>query len=530
MRGTRADNLSILRGLLLSNACKRVFSLDSRLTDQIETARERALDPARPDIVAAVHARGRMTARERLARLLDADSLIEYGALAGETTAPDDAQPADGLVGGPGLIGGHPVVAASYDATVRSGTQSDRNQRKMARLIYLAVTHRWPFVCFIDGDGARPTDPLPPPPILVAPRGKWGLYDGLAELSGWAPTVAVLSGRALDGHVGIAMLSDFVVATGDSEFGGRTDGEAPDVVPATTYAAEGNVDLIVDDEVAAIDAARRYLGFYLDADGDRSSITADPGAQHIAEVVPDNRRRPYDMRRIVRAFADADSTLELGAAWGRSMLTVLARLGGRTVGIFANQPRSPLAGAIDAAAADKAARFVELCDAYDFPLVSFIDNPGYMVGPQAERDGIARHHARPLAALHARTVPLASVQVRKAYGLGPYAMSGWGSSRVVPDLRLAWPSVESGGMSLEGAAFLVKRKEIQSAETPAEALAIRDAYAEKMRDSASGLRAGRGFMYDDIVAPADTRARIMALFDRLPRRLSTHKKHPIDSR
>jgi acetyl-CoA carboxylase carboxyltransferase component len=232
----------------------------------------------------------------------------------------------------------------------------------------------------------------------------------------------------------------------------------------------------------------------------------------------------------VDAFADDASVLELGRAWGPSMITALARLGGRSVGIFANQPLSANAGAIDSVAADKAARFVELCDAYELPLVSFVDNPGYMVGRDAERGGIARHHARPLSALHHRTVPLYSVQVRKAYGLGPYAMSGYGSSRNVPELRLAWPSVESGGMSLEGAAYLVKRKEIQAAPTPVEARAIRDGYAEQMRDVASGVRAGRTYSFDDVVLPEETRPRIIAMLSRVPRRLPAAKKHPIDPR
>ena len=156
-----------------------------------------------------------------------------------------------------------------------------------------------------------------------------------------------------------------------------------------------------------------------------------------------------------------------------------------------------------------------------------------MVGPQSEREGIARHHARPLTALHHRSVPLYSVQLRKAYGLGPFAMSGWGSARSVPELRLAWPSVESGGMSLEGAAYLVKRKEILTADTPDEARAIRDAYAEQTRDAASGLRAGRSMQFDDVIQPHQTRHRIGAMLERTPRRVPgprDAKRPPIDAR
>lgn len=467
---------------------------------------------------------GQLHARQRLLQLLDSESLIEYGILAGATSAEDDDSPADGLVAGAGSIAGQAVVAASYDCTVANGTQSERNQRKLGRLIYLAIRHRWPLILFIDGDGERPNDHQPAPPIVIAPRGRWDVYDGLAELSGWAPTIAIVSGRALDGNAGIAMLADFVIATKASTFGSST---ATGIIERSVddYAKTGNIDLIVEDEGAAITAAQKYLSYY-HKDTEDGEISPTHG--QIAAIIPDNRRRPYDMRKVVAAFADADSLLELGASWGRSMLTILARLKGRPVGIFANQPKSPLAGAIDSQAADKAARFIELCDTYEYPLISFIDNPGYMVGPQAEREGMARHHARPLAALHHRTVPLCSVQIRKAYGLGPYAMSGWGSGRWVPELRLAWPTVESGGMSLEGAAYLVKRKEILAAESPAEATAIRDEYAEKMRDQTSGLRAGRNFMFDDIIHPLETRDRISSLLERIPRAFGTSKKHPID--
>ncbi len=503
--------------------------MEEKLVKDVLEARRRALDDARPEAVARVHAEGQLTARERLASLLDSESFVEYGVLAGATSDPSDDSPADGLVAGAGRIAGQPVVAASYDQTVRGGTQSDRNQRKLARLIYLANTHRWPFVCFADGDGARPDDPPPGPPIIVSMRGRWDLYDGLAELSGWAPTVAIVSGRAVDGNAGIAMLSDFVVATRGSSFGSwEGAGPAQPILrPVEDYARTGNVDLVVDDEPAAIAAVRSYLSYYLE---ELPSGELSPTHQAIGSIVPDNRRRPYDMREVITAFADAGSVFELRPDWGQAMLTVLARLGGRSVGIFANQTSSPRAGAIDADAADKSARFIELCDAYEFPLISFIDNPGYMVGPQAEAEGIARHHARPLAALHHRTVPLYSVQLRKAYGLGPSAMSGFGTSRLAPDLRLAWPSVESGGMSLEGAAYLVRRREILAAKSPGEALAIRNEYAEGMRDMASGLRAGRTFAFDDIIEPSETRGRIRAMLERVPRSLGPKKKHPIVSR
>ncbi len=501
--------------------------MESQPRTQITVARNRLLDEARPAMVEEAHAAGRLTARERIAELVDPGSFVEYGMLAGETPSVDDDAHADALVAGVGRLDGNPIVVASYDTSVRNGTQTERNMRKLVRIVYLANSHRWPLVCFVDGDGARPGDPAIAPPVVVYTRGTWDVYEGLAELSGWAPTVAVISGQAIDGNVGIAMLCDCVVATAGSTVGaGTTDGSISSR-PVEELAASGDVDFLVDDERAAIATVADYLSYWADGFGEGL-----PSASHagIASIIPEDRRRPYDVREVMTAVADADSVLEIGAGWGPSMITAFATMGGRPIGMFANQPQSPVAGAIDAVAADKAARFVELCDAYELPLVSLVDNPGYMVGPDAEREGIARHHARPLAALHHRTVPLCSVQLRKAYGLGPYAMSGWGSSRVMPELRLAWPSVESGGMSLEGAAFLVKRSEIKAAADPTEARAIRDAYAEEMREPASGVSAGRTLAFDDVILPEETRDRIITMLENIPRVFPADKKHPIDPR
>ena len=469
-----------------------------------------------------------MTARERIAAIVDKDSIVEYGRLAGDTTSIEDSAPADGLITVIGNYRGHPIAVASYDETVLDGTMSDRNVRKLNKLIYLAIEHRWPLICFANGEGSRLGDGHHPPPIMAQTRGRYDLYDGFAQMSGWAPTISIISGRARDSHVGIAVLSDIVITTKQSVF--AASGSPGSERTGEELSKYGEIDYLAETESETITITRKLLDMYFEVPCE--AIQSSEHAE-LENIIPENRRRPYDMRRVITAFSDKDSVIELGEKWGRSMLTVFSRVNSHSVGIFANQPKSPLAGAIDSAAADKASRFIEMCDAYALPLISFIDNPGYMVGPQSEREGIARHHARPLTALHHRSVPLFSVQIRKAYGLGPFAMSGWGSARKVPELRLAWPSVESGGMSLEGAAYLVKRKEIRAAKTQEDARRIRDEYAEKTRDAGSGLRAARSLQFDDVIEPSATRPLISSMLNRSPRNIpsgSERKKTWIDPR
>lgn len=350
--------------------------------------------------------------------------------------------------------------------------------------------------------------------------GRVGLFDGLCELSGWVPTVAVVSGTSLDGNAAIAMFCDFVVATAGSMIG-TVEGQ----FTVEAHEQMGDIDLVVADEPSAIAAVRKYLSYLM---CDLPSGEPSPESETIRSLVPDNRRRAYDMRKVVLALADEGSVFELRPNWGTSMITSLVRMDGRSVGMFGNQPMSRLAGAIDSDASDKMARFLEFCDAYDIPLVSLIDSPGFYIGPEAERAGIARHHIRTLTAIHHRTVPLYCVQLRKAYGLGPVVMRGSGGHEP-PDLRLAWPTVETGGMSLEGAAYLVRRKEILAAKSPAEALAIRDEYANTVRDMQSGLRAGRNFSFDEVIDPAETRDRIIAMLRLSPRPQRTGKKNYLDT-
>jgi acetyl-CoA carboxylase carboxyltransferase component len=353
-------------------------------------------------------------------------------------------------------------------------------------------------------------------------------------MSGWAPTVAVVSGRAFAGNATIAGHSDLVIATRGSAVG---MGGPPlveqalgiKVTPEELGAVEmheksGGIDLLVADEPAAIAAAKRYLRFFLH---EEDSAEPSPTADSIASIVPENRRRAYDMRKVVHALVDSESLFELRPNWAKTVITTLARMGGKTVGLLANQPMSNRVGAIDADACDKITRFVQLCDAFDFPLVSLIDNPGFMIGPDAERAGIARRHARTIMAHVHRTVPLYCVQIRKGYGLGPAAMGGmYGRC----DLSLAWPTCETGGMGLEGAASLAQRDQIAAAGDDQAAIrAIREEYAAEVRRGKSGLSAGRNNSFDDIVDPAETRDRIIAILRFNQRAVRTQKKHYIDT-
>jgi acetyl-CoA carboxylase carboxyltransferase component len=495
--------------------------VEDKLVKDILNARGLAADDARPEAVAAVHAEGRLTARERIARLCDPDSFVEYGVLA-QGRSEGFETPADGLVGGAARVLGMPVIVVSYDSTVEDGTQSTVNQAKLERLITLAVEHAWPFICFANGAGDRQSGQGSRHSMwLGGGSGRIGLFDGLCELSGLAPSVAIVSGTALDGHAAIAMFSECVIATKDATLGTRDSG----TLPVDVHEKQGDIDVITIDEAEAIEAARQYLSYLL---VDNPAGEPSPAAERIASIVPENRRRAYDMRRVIEAIADDGRVMELRRNWGTSLITSLVRLNGRAVGVFANQPMSPILGAIDAEAADKMSRFIELCDAYGIPLVSLIDSPGFYIGQEAERGGIARHHVRTLSAIEHRDVPLYCVQIRKAYGLGPLVMRGsWG--HLPPDLRIAWPTVETGGMSLEGAAYLAKRKEIQAAKTPEEALAIRDEYANTLRARESGLRAGQNFSFDDIVRPEETRDRIISMLELTPRLRRTEKKTYVDT-
>lgn len=504
--------------------------MDERSIEELHELRERAYDAARPEAVDQIHARGRLTARERIDAVIDAGSFVETGVLAG---ADDEA--AAGLVAGFATLFGASIAISSYDYSVWGGTQTAINHAKFDRVLDLAYRHRFPFVCFADGGGAR---------AQGLHGGGWraagmpldlGTFDGMAMLSGWVPTVAVVSGRSFAGNASIAGLSDVVFATKGSAIGmgGPPLVEAAlgvsltpeELAPSEMHERTGGIDLLIDSDAEGAELVRRYLSYFVVK---RTDGMPSPTHDTIRALVPDNRRGVYDMRKVVHALADDQSVFELRPRFATPVITALARLGGHAVAIIANQPFSNIAGALDADSCDKLARFIRLADAFDLPIVSLMDNPGFMLGPQAEQAGIARHHARPLLAQVHRTVPLFLVHIRKAYGLGPMAMGGLTQPT---DLRLAWPTVEAGGMSLEGAAALIQRKQGPAdPDDDRDVRSRRDDLAAEMRERSLGMNAARSYTFDEVIDPAETRHRMIRMLTLLPSPPARdRKKHYIDT-
>jgi len=468
------------------------LALDQKLIDEIHAARERGRDTGRPEPVQRVHAGGHMTARERIAALLDPGSAVEFGALQGR--ASWGWLHTLGGVDFVGTVDGHPVVTSSTDYSDHGGGYGAGH---LARLFSLAKQQRWPAVLFVDGGGSRAQTLEGADTSIARLAGRYaggtGFFEGLAALAGWVPLVAVISGPSFAGHATLAAFCDAIITTRGSSIGmgGPPMVEAAfgvklkptELGPVEMHETMGGVDLLVDTEAEALAAAKRFLACYYDEPAGRAS----PRAALVADLVPGDG--PYDMREVVSAVVDDGSFFELRPNFASSLITAFARMDGRSVGVIANQPAAPNGGAIDTNAADKIARFVQLCDSYGVPILSFVDTPGMTVARPGggEQPGMTRHHARPIRALHHRTVPLISVQVGKAYGLAAAAMSGVGTGHSLPLLRLAWPTASIG---------------------------VNDRYSQ-------------GF--DDVVDPAETRDRILAVLRLAPRVIPPAKSRPRDS-
>ena len=491
-----------------------------RVRPDLEEVRERhrtGLDEGRPEVTERRHAAGRRTARENIADLADPGSFTEYGALtiaAQRRRRPLDdliaRTPADGLVLGTASVNGRPVAVMSYDYSVLAGTQGHMNHRKTDRLLELAERERLPLVMFAEGGGGRPgdTDTTSVAGLDVP------TFRLTARLSGRVPLVAIVSGYCFAGNAALAGACDVIIATPEASLGmggpamiegGGLGVVAPDAVgPMSVQVPNGVVDLLVPDEPAAVEAARRYLSYFRPGTAPTPGAPAEHADQRVLRhLIPENRVRSYDVRPVVEALCDTGSVLELRAGFGVGVVTALARLGGHAVGLLASNPRH-LGGAIDGDAADKATAFLRLCEAHRLPVVSLVDTPGFMVGPEAERTAIVRRFGAMFVAGARLTVPVCAVVLRKAYGLGAMAMTAGDLRR--PAITVAWPTGEFGGMGLEGAVRLGYRKELGAIADP---VARRARYEELVAEQyarGKALSTAMAFEIDDVIDPADTRA------------------------
>ncbi len=483
---------------------------------------EGVLDRARPDAVARRRRTGSRTARENVDDLVDAGTFVEYGPLlfAAQRRRRSVEElvrttPADGLVAGIGEVDGRPTAVLSYDYTVLAGTQGTYNHEKKDRLFEVVERLRLPVVFFAEGGGGRPGDTDVP--------GVAGLdvlaFHLWARLSGLVPMVGITSGRCFAGNAAILGCCDVVVATEGSnigmggpamiEGGGLGVFTPEEVGPLDVQVANGVVDVAVADEAEAVAVARRYLSYF----GGPAEGWSCADQALLRDVVPENRLRVYDVRQGLALLADEGSVLELRAGFAPGMITALARVEGRPMGVVANNP-AHLGGAIDAAGADKAARFLQLCDAFDLPLLFLCDTPGFMVGPASEEQAAVRHMSRLFVTGANLSVPFGTIVLRKAYGLGAQAMAG--GSLKAPLFCVSWPTGEFGGMGLEGAARLGFRRELEAIDDPAEREATFQRIVGEMYERGRALNAAPYFEFDDVIDPADSRRWVATAFAAAP--------------
>ncbi|HLN61236.1 MAG TPA: acyl-CoA carboxylase subunit beta [Symbiobacteriaceae bacterium] len=477
------------------------------LTHDLNERKARAMAMGGPTAVARQHADGKLTARERIALLFDAGTFVETGALADhEPRNPamtGKHTPADGVITGYGEVGGHTVCCAAYDFTVMAGSMGEVGERKVARMRELALRLRTPIVWLLDSSGARIQESAG-----SQFAGSGDLFFEQVIMSGVVPQVAAVMGPCAAGTAYIPALADvtfMVKGTGSMALGGphlvkAAVGEeisAEDLGGSRIHCTvSGCGDLEAPSDEACIEAIKQYL-HYLTEPVTNPNLD-DRRVEELYDLVPTEPNRVYDMRKVITAIVDGGTFFELKAGWARSIITALARMGGRTVGVVASQP-AYRGGVLDVDSADKAARFITLCDAYEIPLLFLADVPGFLIGSKVEQQGIIRHGAKMLYAVSEATVPKVTVVLRKAYGAGYFVMCG---RAYEADQIYAWPTAEISVMGPEGAAAIIFRKEIEAAADPAAVKAERIAM---IRQTIDPYVAAAGAYVDDVIDPADTR-------------------------
>ncbi len=501
------------------------IDLDAIRPDLAEMLARQAntLDENRPDSVGRRRKTNQRTARENVAQLVDDGSFMEYGSLAiaaqRRRRPLDDLiknTPADGLVTGVATVnakqfGEHAArcMVIAYDYTVLAGTQGHMNHKKIDRMLTLVEQWRMPLVFYAEGGGGRPGD--------TDRLGMTGL-DGpsfvqFAKLSGLVPVVGIVSGYCFAGNAAMLGCCDVIIATQNAsigmggpamiEGGGLGVYHPAEVGPVSFQSPNGVVDILVQDEEEATRVAQKYLSYFQGAVSEWKA----PDQRLLRRAIPENRLRVYDIRTVIDLIADEDTVLELRRDFGVGMITAFIRIEGKPFGLIANNPKH-LGGAIDADAGDKAARFLQLCDAFDIPIVSLCDTPGFMVGPEAEKTAIVRHVARMFVTGASLTVPLFGIVLRKGYGLGAQSMIGGGFHASF--FTAAWPTGEFGGMGLEGYVRLGFRKEMEAIADPAEREAYYKNKVAALYANGKAVSIASVFEIDNVIDPAETRRWVMA--------------------
>ncbi|MDH4872039.1 carboxyl transferase domain-containing protein [Pseudomonas sp. BN515] len=487
-------------------------------------------DERRPQAVARRRKTGQRTTRENLDDLLDKGSFIEYGALALAAQRRRrsleeliEQSPADGLVAGIGTVNASRFgneaarcMTIAYDYTVFAGTQGVMNHKKTDRMLGLAEQWRLPLVLFAEGGGGRPGDS-----DFVGVAGlDCHTFVGMARLSGLVPLVGVVSGRCFAGNAALLGCCDVIIATRNASIGmagpamiegGGLGSFAPEEVgPTSVQGPNGVIDVLVEDEAEAVRVAQQYLSYF---QGDLADWQC-ADQRLLRHAIPDNRLRVYDIRTLIETLADQDSVLELRRQFAPGLITAFIRIEGRAFGLIANNPMH-LGGAIDAQAGDKAARFMQLCDAFDIPMLSLCDTPGFMVGPESEKQATVRHVSRMFVAAAGLSVPFFTVVLRKGYGLGAQAMAA--GSFHSPLFTIAWPSGEFGAMGLEGAVRLGYAKELAAVEDPAERQKLFDKMVAKAYQNGKAINMASYLEIDAVIDPQETRAWLLRGLNAAPR-------------
>jgi len=487
------------------------------LVDDLYARREHAKLGGGEEKIAKQHERGKLTARERLDLLLDEGTFTELGIHGGIHFAIRGLEgkeaPADGVVTGYGKVDGRPVCVVAYDFTVMAGSMGMSGEIKVGRIREMALTKRIPMVWLLDSAGARIQEAVG---SLFAGSGY--LFQEQVVASGVIPQVAALMGPCAAGTAYIPGLADFVPMVkgrGSMALAGPhlvraavgEDVTQEELGGSRVHCRKSGVgDLEVESDEACIEAIKHYLSFLPSHNGEAPPVIAcedpiDRADEELLDVLPESNRKPYDMYEVIRRIVDDGFFFDMKGQWAKTLITGFARFGGRSAGIVASQPKQ-LGGILDNDSADKAARFVNLCNAFGIPLVFLMDVPGFMVGTKVEEQGIIRHGAKMLHAVSNATVPKITVITRKAYGAGYYVMNG---RAYEPDLIYAWPSAEISVMGAEGAVEIVMRRQVEEADDPA---AMKQYLIDEYRKLIDVYIPARNAMIDDIIDPRETRERI----------------------